>query len=163
MTQSDSVARIHPANQPEWQGKFSSAAGRGADFALLLALQLGSGVAATRIVSPEESTAADDSFPARLNHYRRSELDCSAVTTEDLSRTASILNTQGVTGARLWQCMHPDPYALINDSKKISAEIIANCAFATQQARKSSETTSLKEDPTQLDDIIQQANALLAS
>lgn len=154
---------IHPVNQAEWNGQLSSAAGRGADFSLLLALQLGSGVAATTIHSSTDEASTNDVILARLNHYRRSALDCSDVGPDELSKTASIMKQQGSADARLWQCMHPDPHAFINDNKKLSADIIANCAFATQQQRSSSKPTVLHEDPTQLDDIIQRSQSLLAS
>ncbi len=163
MSDSGPIPSIHPVNQPEWKGQLSSAAGRGADFALLLALQLGSGVSATKVVSMLPESTSDESFPARLNHYRRSALDCSDTNADGLSQTAAILHSQGVTDARLWQCMHPDPHALVNDKSKLSAEIIANCSFATQQARKSPAPQIVEEDPTQLDDIIKQSEALLAS
>ena len=163
MTAQAQVSQVHPVNQAEWSGQLSSAAGRGADFALLLALQLGSGVPATSIHSLSDENKADDAVLMRLNHYRRPALDCSRVQPDTLSKTATILDQQGIADARLWQCMHPDPHALINDSKKLSADIIANCALATQQARASSKPAPLEEDPTQLDDIIEGSRTLLAS
>lgn len=163
MSEQAQTASVHTVNQPEWRGQFAAAAGRGADFALLLALQLGSGVAPTSIRAVDEETAEDNSFPQRLNHYRRAALDCSDLAAASLSKTASILKTQSVADARLWQCMHPDPHTLINNSKKLPADIIANCAFATQQARSSAQPTELAEDPTQLDDIIARSGMLMAS
>lgn len=163
MTEQDNVARIHPVNRPEWVGQLSSAAGRGADFALLLALQLGSGVPATSINSLASADNSDETFPARLNHYRRPPLDCTDVGTEIINQTSTIMHSQSASDARLWQCMHPDPHTLVNDNKKLSADIIANCAFGTQLARKSGAASGIEEDPTQLDDIIKQSEALLAS
>ncbi|MCU7554205.1 VC2046/SO_2500 family protein [Alteromonas sp. ASW11-19] len=161
MTPTDSTIQLHPVNQLEWQGKLAQAAGQGASFSLLLALQLGSGVPPAQVLSQEEEAVSDSNFPARLNYYRRPPLDASE---GGVNQTTSRLLSSGtVDDARLWQCMHPDPHTLRNDSKKLSADILSNCSLATQQAHQKTVTAdTIDEDPTLLDELVKQAERFAA-
>ncbi len=161
MTPAQSTIQLHPVNKLEWQGELAQATGQGARFALLLALQLGSGVQPAQVHGQDSETAKDTAFPARLNHYRRSPLDASESPVNQT--TSRLLNSGAVGDARLWQCMHPDPHTLRNDSKKLSADILSNCSLATQQAHQKADSHDVvEEDPTLLDDLIKQAEHFAA-
>ncbi|MDC8830993.1 VC2046/SO_2500 family protein [Alteromonas gilva] len=143
-----------------------AASGSNAFFKLCLALYDTHGDSAVSWRN-EHETVADDDFPARLNHYRRSPL------TTNESNLATYLRWQadiaaspdGHSNIKLWQAMHPDPLSFTNDSNRIPPDVKQNCAYRTQLAwlnakREEPPTAGYDTDPTLLSSIIPGSQAL---
>lgn len=146
-----------PANQ------LAKVVEQGALFRLTLAL-VESGFAAVRVTESRDAVV-DDDFPARLNQYRQPPLDASGVSANFyLTRREQLAGiTANRESIRLWQCMHPDPLSLYNDTARLDDSVVANCAYVTQMRLQGDNDTSVEADPTLLSDIIPDSQSFLSA
>jgi len=107
-----------------------------------------------------DSTA---SYLDGINFYRTAPLSASQNDWENLQTITHFVALQRFADARLHQEMHPLPLAQVNDSKKLSDDIINNCSLATQKRLKQTYNNTIIEDNTLMSDIIEQSESFWAA
>lgn len=76
---------------------------------------------------------ADVAFENEItNFYPKIPLKADKKTWQNLDTTRNFIHAGDLTGAKLWQIMHPEALSLFNDAKKLDDQVIANSSYFTQ-------------------------------
>ena len=142
----------------ELSGRLSSAAGQGAQFALLLAMLEQNVLHRPNYAKSEDTlVAADKDFPERLNNYPPVSLSATS-THFACADVANRLFRDGESrNAQLWLAMHPDPLSMYNDPSRIDDEVVQNCDLPTQTYLQIPRPSDIPVDATLMLDVIEQA------
>ncbi|GAB2683164.1 VC2046/SO_2500 family protein [Aliiglaciecola sp. 3_MG-2023] len=144
------------ASDLEWSGTLNRALQQGEKFALLLAMLEDNYLQRPNIHDEDHEPSH---FPSSISkhHYPQTPLEAEP-RDWSFARTTSELMTQNISDAILWQKMHPQPLATLNDAKRIEPEVIINCGFQTQQRFHCNEASKIDVDETKLYDILNGMN-----
>jgi hypothetical protein len=145
---------------PELNGRLSSALLTGHDFAYWLALLGPWADERLKVVTSSlESNTQEHLLPA--NYYRQSPLAAPVDHVVTANIRSQLLQHSPLAGFRLWQSMHPEPLSLHNDALRLDDEVVENCELHVRQRLNTSLDTSIIPDPTLLESIIPVERQLL--
>ncbi|WP_026374757.1 VC2046/SO_2500 family protein [Aestuariibacter salexigens] len=157
----DSVTNTSAVNaDAELSGRLAKAAGRGAEFSLILAMLEQNVLYRPSFASDSDEVVTDPHFPQRLNHYPPVSLKADATHFSKANVTNRLFSQSQVKNAQLWLAMHPDPLSMFNDPSRIDDEVIHNCDFATQRHLKLPEHAKIDVDYTKMLDVVEAAQVL---
>lgn len=134
----------------ELSGTLNRAAGKGAQFALLLSML------ETNVLARPHYARDVDHLPQQKlpNDYRSAPLKVSDADWQTASVQSQLFH-QNPQDAGLYLTMHPQPLSLYNSTNHIDAEVITNCSYFTQQQHKQPRDPEIPVDQTGLYDILQ--------
>lgn len=156
---------VDPSLSWEWNGTLSKSTGDGTLFSLYLAMQQCALADTISIQSADEQGAPDSAtaFLQTINFYRSMPLSASSNDWKHLDTLSDCLAHKSFEDVRLHLQLNPSPLSQVDNKHKIQQDIINNCSLATQKRLAASYTSSLKEDNTLLDEIIENASSFLAA
>lgn len=135
---------------PEFNGTVAAALSQSdgaALFALYMAMQNPDASAQPYVFS----VPTDHHVSKPVSDYPASHLAATADDWVSSATLTSLIQQGHIDSARLWQAMHPQPLAVKNDPKHLSAEVVSNCALYTQQRLQAGTgRQAVHEDPLQL-------------
>lgn len=153
------------AQDLEYSGKISHAAGEGAKFALLLSMLH------PNVMYRPKMEAEQQEVPLSVdieNPYRSSSLSAQPADWQYLNENSLMLSQPGGdANMKLWQAMHPEPLAQFDDVKRIPDDVIYNCELQVQSRLRLPkeariEDVRIEEDPTGLYDILESLPELVS-
>lgn len=149
----------------ELTGRLNRASGQGAVFSLYLAMQMQPGAVHPGYAQTPDAPVDDAAVLQQLNQYRRAPLATDAAHLSALAYSSILVAGHDIAGMHLWQAMHPDPLAMVNDKAKIAPEVVANCSLPTQlrQYQDIQHDTAIPCDETLLNDVVEGSRHLLTA
>lgn len=145
----------HISTDFDFNGALAKASPNRALFALYLAMHERPADRLLALEDVQQAEFTDDTFPERLNTYRRAPFSADESTLDNARCYNEFLHNSDQGNANLWMCMHPDSLALMNDASYISPDVIANCNIYTQMDfLATSQAKAVDVDPTLLADTI---------
>ena len=162
-TPPNNTSSIDPSVSWEWNGTLSKAAEDATLFALYLAMQQSALSDPITFEHQETQTDNTETYLNSVNFYKPMPLSASSQDWKNLSAVTQLVALKHFSDARLYLELHPPPLAQVNDSKRLSEDIINNCSLATQKRLSQAYKNTIKEDNTMMSDIIEQSESIWAA
>ena len=162
-TTTNNASSVDPSLSWEWNGTLSKAAQDATLFALYLAMQQSALSEPITFEKTDTNPNPTDTYLTSINFYRNMPLSASPQDWKNVKALTRLVAFNHFSDARLQQVLHPPPLAQVNDSKKLSDDIINNCSLATQKRLTKAYKNTIIEDNTLMSDIIEQSGSIWAA